>query len=146
MTHPDFDKTDEFANLVLSQVGKAANFVPQVHTSEDGDCIEFIVSDDDYYAERIDSFVTVYYSRRTKAIIGSIIKGVKRYMREVLLRTPGFKVEIRQGRVKLDRLFTAHLWTIDDGGRDNVITYVRLRDLAEQEQIEAELCPTACDD
>ncbi len=42
----------------------------------EGDCIEVILSQDDYWAEWIDEHITYLYSRKTSKIIGVIIENV----------------------------------------------------------------------
>src|SRR5262245_23112536 len=129
----------EFAELVLSRVPSAQPFQPIVNYDPDGDCIEFLASDESYYAERVDSLVTVYYGRESKEIVGSLIKGVKRFLREVLEKTPGFKIEIQDGRVKLEYLFTVRLWSEVQPAETLVCTYKKLRRAAEQAGAEAEV-------
>src|SRR5438445_8425117 len=101
----------EFADLVLSQVPKDHTFTPTAYYDPDGDCIEFIAAPDSFYGERIDALVTVYRSQETHEVVGSLIKGVRKFLRKVLERSPGFKIEVRDGRIKLTHLFTARLWT-----------------------------------
>jgi hypothetical protein len=134
-----------FAEEVLGKVDPTASFEPQVLYDPDGDCIEFLASDDPYYAERIDSLVTVYYSRETGEIIGSLVKGVKSFIRKMLQKIPGFKIEIEDGRIRLEHLFTAHLWYLEarpENWDTEVVTYKKLRDVAETVNATAELCLT----
>ncbi len=64
-------------------------------------------------------------------------------LRQGLDRTPGFKIEIAKGRLKLHRLFTAHIWALDaTGDGKNILVYEPLRELAEKSHVEAELCST----
>ena len=55
-------------------------------------------------AERIDSLVTVYIGRESNEVVGSLIKGVSSYIKGVVDRFPGFKIEIEDGRIKLNSL------------------------------------------
>ncbi len=47
-----------------------------------GASIEFLVSADLFYAQRVDDLVTIYYSQETGEIIGSLIKGVSAFCKE----------------------------------------------------------------
>jgi hypothetical protein len=102
---------DQFAQLVLNAVSPDAKFQPTATYDPDGDCIEFIAAPDSFYAERVDSLVTVYRSQDNDAVVGSLIKGVSQFVRDVLQRVPGFRIEIHAGRIKLEHLFTAKLWS-----------------------------------
>jgi hypothetical protein len=129
-----------FNELVLSKVSPGGSFRPMATYDADGDCIDFLTSNESYRAERIDSLVTVYYGRESKEIIGSLIKGVSKFVREVVERSPGFKIEIRDGRIKLVHLFTAGLWGFQEGpGGPRAITYQKLREAAEKAGAEADV-------
>ena len=103
------EQLDEF----VEGVERPDQFTPVVHYDEDGDCIEFIAEPDSFYAERIDELVTAYRSYRSKKVVGFLIKGVRRLREEILRRIPGFKIEIRDGKVRLEHLLLARLWTSD---------------------------------
>lgn len=132
---------DAFAEAVLSRVDPNRPFEPQAHYDPHGDCIEFLVSAEPFYAERIDSLVTVYYSRETGEIVGSLIKGIKRLVQQVLASAPGFQIEIHDGRIRLEHLFTARLWCSKEPPKGSaVFVYKRLREMAERAEVEAPLC------
>jgi hypothetical protein len=130
----------DFEQLILSQV-PTTPFKPLAHYDPDGDCIEFIASDESFYAERIDSLVTVYYGRQSKEIVGSLIKGVSKFMREIIKRAPGFRIEIVDGRIKLKHLFTARLWSEEqcDPKAMPAVLYRKLRRVAEEASVEADV-------
>lgn len=129
----------EFAEFVLQKVTGEA-FQPMVRYDADGDCIEFLISDDSYYARRIDSLVTVYYSQETNAIVGSLITGVSQFIRGFQSQVPGFKIEIEDGRLKLEHVFTARLWSSPADPKDGwVLAYKQLRAVAERSGVEAEV-------
>lgn len=133
---------DEFANQVLRCSGDTEAFQPTAVYDPDGDCIEFLAKPDPFYAERIDDLVTVYYSQETNEIIGSLIKGVSAFRDRLLKQLPGFKIEIRDGGVRLEHIFRARLWSMDpDPNALPTIAYVRLVALAEQTDAEADLTP-----
>jgi len=132
-------KQNDFADYVLSVTdGIQATERPQVVYDEDGDCIEFLSCGEDYYAERIDSFVTVYYGRESGEVIGCLIKGVHAAISALSEKLPGFRLEIIDGRIRLSLLFTAAIWT--SGGEETLaITYRKLREVAEETHAEATL-------
>jgi hypothetical protein len=134
-------KKDDFASMVLDQVDPSRPFKPQAYYDPDGDCIEFLVSDDPFYAERIDALVTVYYSCETQQIIGSLIKGVRKFIKRLTAEVPGFGIEIKDGQIRLVHLFTARLW-YQSTSSAHVLTYQKLRDVAERADARAELVLT----
>jgi len=135
---------DEFAKRMLLLARPAEQFRPTATYDTDGDCIEFLVKPDPFYAERVDDLVTVYYSQETGELIGSLIKGVSKFCASVAERLPGFKIEVHDGPVQLEHIFRARLWTLP-AGREELITliYRKLIDVAEESDvaIEANLCP-----
>lgn len=134
---------EEFAKRMMLLARPAEQFKPTAIYDPDGDCIEFLVSPDPFYAERVDDLVTVYYSQESKEVIGSLIKGVSKFCRALLKQMPGFMVEIHDGRVKLEHVFRARLWSLQQEPRDfPTLTYLKLRDIAKQANVETEMCLT----
>jgi len=132
---------DEFADAVMRIADGIEPSWPQVTYIPEGDCLEFVTAPDDYRAERIDGLVTVFYSRETGEIVGSLIKGVKGFCARLTKRLPGFMIEIHAGPVKLSHLFLARLWMEDLKIEDMTVrTYRRLVEVAEQANAKAELC------
>ena len=132
----------EFAQAVLNMAATDEPFKPTAIYDPDGDCIEFVAKPDDFYAERIDDLVTIYYSRENNEVIGSLIKGVKGFCKKVLEKYPGFKIEIHDGRIRLEHLFLAKMWSAEVDLSDvKVVTYRKLIEVAEQANVEAELSP-----
>lgn len=108
-------------------------FQPQVLFDKDGDCLEFLISNESFYAQRLDGLVTVYYGEGSGRLVGSVIKGISKFLRSALERAPGFKIEIRDGRVRLGHLFTATLWLSDNPpAGTELVVYERLREEAEK--------------
>jgi len=103
--------TPEFARRMTLLAQPAADFKPTATYDPDGDCIEFLAKPDSFHAERIDDLVTVYYSQETDEVIGSLIKGVSAFCRELTGKLPGFKIEILDGKIQLQHIFLAQLWT-----------------------------------
>lgn len=131
---------EQFASLVLGQVSSHKPQFPQVAYDPDGDCIEFLACDEDFYARRVDEMITVYVSRDSGKIIGSLIKGINNTISKLLKKYPGFGIEIRSRRLRLDHLFTAVLWEKkeDDGVME---AYLRLREVADETKAQAKLEP-----
>jgi hypothetical protein len=123
---------NDFEQAVLEAAAQAGEFCPLAVYDPDGDCIEFLISNESYRAERFDCLVTIYYGRESGKIVGSLIKGVKTFIRDVLKKSPGFKIEIHDSKLKLVHLFTARMWACaDDPGGTEVRIYKTLRDAAE---------------
>ncbi len=136
---------DEYEKKVDQIASSTKSFEPGAYYDPHGDCIEFLIEPHDFYAERIDDLVTVYYSRETNEIIGSLIKGVSSLRENLLDKYPGFIVEIQDGKICLAHLFRAHLWSEAPLGkrRNKVIirTYQKLAACAEKADAVADLCP-----
>ncbi len=130
---------DEFAKRMLLLARPADQFRPTATYDPDGDCIEFLARPDPFYAERIDELVTVYYSQETHELVGSLIKGVSRFCRDILERMPGLRLEIRDGRIKLEHIFRARLWSSAlDPNALPTLTYQKLIEVAEGLDVETE--------
>jgi len=131
----------DFAKRMMLLARPADRFEPTATYDPDGDCIEFFAKPDPFYAERVDDLVTVYYSQETNEVIGSLIKGVSGFCKSVLERMPGFRIEIRDGRVRLDHIFRARLWTSNSSPDDlATMTYEKLIQIAEESDVESEMC------
>ena len=127
---------EDFAKQMMLLARPAAKFRPTATYDRDGDCIEFLAKPDGFYAERVDDLVTVYYSQETHEVIGSLIKGVSKFLQDV----PGLKVVIEDGRVKLEHLFLARLLSSKKQVQDMAtLTYRKLIDMAEEVDAEADL-------
>ena len=114
---------EEFAKRMMLLAQPAERFRPTATYDPDGDCVEFLASPDPFYAERVDDLVTVYYSQETNEVIGSLVKGVSKFCATVLQRMPGFRIEIRDGRVSLEHIFRAAL---DGSARSRIVADARL--------------------
>lgn len=132
---------DDFAKRVMAIAQPAEQFKPAATYDPDGDCIEFLVSPDSFYAERVDDLVTVYYSQETKEVIGSLIKGISKLRDAILEKMPGFRIEIHDDRVRLEHIFRARLWSSDKPPEAlPTLTYRKLLNLAEETAVEADMC------
>lgn len=131
---------DEFAQAVMRLAKPQRPFKPSATYIREGDCIEFVIAPDDYRAHRIDGLVTVYYSRRSGAVVGSLIKGVSEFCRRVLARFPGFGIAIQGRTVQLEHLFLAQLWSEPPNPEEIVVrTYRELIAAAEQEKVAVDI-------
>lgn len=133
----------DFAKRMMLLAKPAEQFEPMAVYDPDGDCIEFLAKPDPFYGERVDDLLTVYYSQETGEVIGSLIKGAAKFCAEVSAKMPGFKIEIRDGHVRLVHIFLARLWSADRDPRElATLTYKKLIEVAETTEVEvqAELC------
>src|SRR5437879_1585691 len=123
----------EFAAQVMALARPEEAFTPTATYDPDGDCIEFLAKPDSFYAERVDDLVTVYYSQETNEVVGSLIKGISGFCKTLSETMPGFKIEIRDGRVRLVHIFRARLWGLKREPRDlATLTYEKLIQVAEE--------------
>ncbi|MBU4271707.1 MAG: hypothetical protein KKA28_07600 [Planctomycetes bacterium] len=90
-----------------------SRFASVPHYFRDGDFVTFYVSDERYYAERVDQLLTVYRSATTGAMIGCKIKGV----RHILSTLGDFAVVVRDGAIQLGLFFLAAALDIDPSKR-----------------------------
>lgn len=102
---------DEFAKRVMLMAEPAKLFEPSATYDPDGDCIEFLAKPDPFFAERIDDLVTVYYSQETNQVIGSLVKGVKKFCDSLSSKLPGFQILIHDSPVLLSHIFLAKMWS-----------------------------------
>lgn len=95
---------DEFSRQI-EQIAESVQAVgPGAYYDPDGDCIEFLARPDElFWAERIDDLVTVYYGEETGEVIGSLVKGVSRFIE----KHPRFAILVKDGRIRLAHLFLA---------------------------------------
>jgi hypothetical protein len=126
----DENQSEGMFDEMLAAAATASPAVPAVFYNEDGDCIEFLISTEGFYAERVDKLLTVFYGRESGEIVGSLIKGVKRFIAEMAQSGPGFAIDVQDGRVRLSHLFSAGMRK--HGDRVKVRCYQKLRTLAEQ--------------
>ncbi|MBS3821586.1 MAG: hypothetical protein GVY16_03650 [Planctomycetes bacterium] len=139
------DSSDnQFSRVVMELFDSASVDVPEIPLVTyipEGDCIEFVFSGDNYYAERIDGLVTVYYSEANGEIVGSLIKGVRSFLQKVSQTLPSFRITIKDGTTKLEHIFLASLWAKEPNTDDvkTVRAYEKLIAEAENHQAEASL-------
>ncbi len=134
------DNTEDFLAEVESRFGLIQAFEPTVTHIPAGDCIEFIARPGRYRAQRLDDLVTVYLSEENDEIVGSLIKGVSSLYRQLAEKYPGFKITVEDGRVRLEHLFLAHLWSEPAPSKVVELIYRKLIQAAEDANAAAELC------
>lgn len=131
----------DFAKRMTLLAQPAEQFKPTATYDPDGDCIEFLAKPDVFYAERVDDLVTVYLSQETDEVVGSLIKGVSKFCQEMLTSMPGFKIEIVDGRVKLQHIFLARMWSSELSPQDlRTLTYRKLVEVSRETIVEGDLC------
>jgi len=131
----------EFAKEIMKFAGPTKTFQPQTYYDAHSDSLEFVLRPDDFYAERVDQLVTVYYSRETGEIIGSFLKGVG----SLLKKNPGLKILIQEnGRVRLAHILVARI-AMERSELNGPVTvvYNRLIQQSEANAVEFELCSAA---
>jgi hypothetical protein len=117
----------------------ATPFQPTATYDAENDCLEFLASHESYYAESIDALVTLYCSQETGAPVGLRLKKIKKFFREFLKKSPGFRTEVEDHRIKVEHLFTAKIWASEDPNDVRVVTYRLLRDIAKNNNVEADI-------
>jgi len=60
--------------------------------------------------------------------------------RQLTQKLPGFGITIEDGRIRLEHLFLAHLWSEPQPDKAVEETFKELIDVAEETNAEAELC------
>lgn len=135
------NSSDEFMAEMDAMFGSQPKaFRPSATYIPAGDCIEFVAKPGRYHAQRLDDLVTLYLSEADGEIVGSLVKGVGQLCKQITEKYPEFMSDIDNGRVRLEHLFLAHLWS--GPARSKVVrrTYKKLIDVAEETKVEAELC------
>lgn len=116
-------------------------FAASAYYDHDGDCIEFFAKADPYYAKRIDDLVTVYLSMDTDEVVGSLIKGVKQFIREAQKVSKNAAVIIDDGKVRISHLLL--LGPIVSGSKLSEVQmriYKKLISVADESNSQADLC------
>lgn len=104
---------DEFAEMILSIPLPEEPFQPTATYDPDGDCIEFIIKPDNFYAHRVDDLVTVYYSEDDNQLIGAFIKSVKAFCKKFAQHSSWFAIIVQKPPVRLSCLFVARLMELE---------------------------------
>lgn len=122
---------NDYTDAVLKFLPETSKpFHPYIEYNKEGDCVEFVAKPDDFYGERIDGLVTVYYSRENQQIVGSLIKGYRLIAQSLSEKLPGFQITISDGSIKLHHIFLAKAWSETD--RIKCLSYNKLAEMAEK--------------
>ena len=128
----------ELNDLILRHARKPGEpFRPLAYYNPEGDSIEFIFSEEEYTAERIDSFVTVYVGDESGDLVGSVLKDVTLKLRELRYEHPEVEVQISDGRVRLECLLKPEKGDLSNPSKRFI--YRRLQKVAQQNDAVAEL-------
>ncbi|MDR0328507.1 MAG: hypothetical protein LBI05_09455 [Planctomycetaceae bacterium] len=127
---------EEYANEVFEIASQArCEFSPFALPNEDGDCVEFFVSPNDFYAKRIDDYLTLYIEEGTDEVAGFVVKNISRILERVATQQAAYSFVIQDGEVRLEALFTSMF--LNDGWQ---ITHVReyrtVVDIAQSHQLD----------
>jgi hypothetical protein len=130
----------EFAKMVMEQASPQRPFQPSATYDPDGDCIEFIIKPDNFYAHRVDELLTVYRSEKTGELVGSFIKSVRSFCKKLIQQHPAFAIVIEEAPVRLSLLFLARLLQLPGRADQNemrmiVTTYKELIEHADRDNI-----------
>ena len=100
---------ESFANWVLKTTEFTPHSVeyPYIYEDRDGDRVEFFLSGDDFFAERIDGRLTVYLNREEGNLVGGSIKGIKSLFERLCREFAGFAFNIRDGKIDLKVVLSA---------------------------------------
>jgi hypothetical protein len=58
------------------------NFRPFAQYDSDQDSLEFLASNESFYAQPVDELVTIYYGHETDNVVGLRLKKVKNFFRD----------------------------------------------------------------
>lgn len=126
---------DKLAKHIDNQFGPAdGSFSPIALYNADGDCIEFHLSNESYYAKRLDGWVTVYYGEDTGEVVGGVIKGVRE---SLLPRFPGLRIDIKGNRVAIACILRAPAYETGDAVKQK--TYEAVIRKVEEQAMDVEL-------
>jgi hypothetical protein len=87
---------------------KPKKFSSRPYYSERGDALTLFFKDEESYAERIDSLLTVYRSVKTEEVIGCEIKGVQ----NILKKLGSFGVNMESSKLNVSLLFLGYYSTL----------------------------------
>jgi len=102
----------DFADAVRAMVEPDSPFKPTAIYIPEGDCLEFVVSPEDYYGERVDGRITIYRGRETKEIVGVVIKGWRILCDRIAKNYFGRPAIIHGKTAKLQYMLVAHVLSL----------------------------------
>ena len=104
MTGPDQEYAVAVRELASSAEGE---FMPFALLNEDGDCVEFFVSQKDFYSRRVDAYLSLYFEEGTDEIAGFVIKNITQILSRVVAQKAAYRFVVRNEEMRLEALFTA---------------------------------------
>ena len=110
----DSTNFDDMMEPLLREAESVIPTLPSVFYNEDGDCIEFLIAHESHYAERVDKLLTVFYGRESGEIVGSLIKGVKRFIAHEGVRPIAPRPQHRRGDIPRPRPHGYSNWLVHD--------------------------------
>ncbi|MCL2028689.1 MAG: hypothetical protein FWG79_09445 [Bacteroidales bacterium] len=125
----------EYADTILEMASQVqGEFAPFAFPNEEGDCIEFFVSPKDYYAKRVDDYLTLYLEEKTGDVAGFVIKNITWILDNV---SSGMDCSfvIRDGEMCLEAMFAAMVWS-DERRITFVREYRRVANLAKSHHLD----------
>ncbi|MDR2438022.1 MAG: hypothetical protein LBE12_01455 [Planctomycetaceae bacterium] len=103
-------------------------FSPFVFYNKDGDSLEFYISSNDFYSERIDDYLTLLLDMDSDVMAGFIIKNIKQICEKVSASQSAWEFVVNDGNVKLHTLITAFLVLNEKTREDNKIDKILVRE------------------
>ena len=128
-------KSAEFANWVLNKSADERPFTAWVHQDDKRDYFEFVAKPDDYYADRADDHLSIYYPHASNKMIGFQLRGVKKLLQEC----PGIKLWIQRDRVNIKWVLFCSSLSSPDISKFHTLHYPDIVKMVEESGVEAEL-------
>lgn len=127
------ETNEAFTEAALS-LRPAPRFSPRAFHNVDGDCIELLFSNDNYYAERLSNDLTVLRSEDSDRPIGLLLKGVRGFLKRMMQRHPGLRIEIEENKcIRSDYFISLVMWDPDDDDSQAIFSVMHeIRELAGQ--------------
>ena len=138
----EFD--NDFAQYVLSGVSESQSEEPRAFFNEEGDCIEFLISNERFHAVRLDSLITVYYGYESGKPVGSLIKGVKKFIDKIIKKHPALEILYEDGDISLSHIFCYGVMDekdLSDSNKTRLMEYKRLNQAAVRGNVSVKLTP-----
>jgi len=133
---------NEYTDTVFEITAQAkCDFSPFALPNEDGDCVEFFVSPKDYYAKRIDDYLTLYLEEESGEVAGFVVKNITRILQRVATQQINYAFVIQDGEMCLQALFTA-MFSSDECRGTYFREYHRVADIARQHHLDRVRIPS----
>ncbi|MDR2115984.1 MAG: hypothetical protein LBP87_06355 [Planctomycetaceae bacterium] len=103
-------------------------FSPFVFYNKDGNSLEFYISPNDFYSERVDDYLTMLLDMDSNNIVGFIIKNIKQICEKVSASKSAWEFVVTDGNIKLHTLITAFLVLNEKTHENNTIDNILVRE------------------